>query len=173
MYTKEAIQVIKQLINNYHYNIEKIVKIYQLSVSRIVYNVANIYNKFPDIVPHEYWLQIDELLDDECIELLKRLSYKVWFWRLGHDENRNKGTHKIWTNGAGLYSFKDQMYYQTVIDFYYDPHNDTIVKVEILSPKYRDEMKPGCFLLLPMLVMVEQKIIDVLMTKINEKLDRR
>ncbi len=172
MHSRENIEAIKQLIENYNNNIEKIIQIYQLSTSRIVYHVAKIHNEFPNIVPHEYWLQIDELLDDECKELLKRLSYKVWYWRLDHEENGDKNAWRIWTNGTGLYSFKNQMHYQIVIDFYYDTHSDTIVKTELLHPTHREMKEPGCFLLLPMLVMIEDKIIDVLMKKINEALRR-
>lgn len=173
MYAKEIVKAIKQMINSYHNNIEKIVQIYQLSASRIIYQVARIHNKFPHTVPHEYRLKVDELLDDECRELLKRLSYKIWFWDLHHEESRNEGTYKIWTNGTGLYSFKDQMYYQILMDFYYDSHNDTIVKMEMLDPTHYDKMEPGCFLLLLMLVTIEDKIIDALIKKINEILNRR
>lgn len=160
---KVTSEKIAKMLDDFNKNVDQIINYYRLMAQRLCYQAMKLYNKCPELVPCSYVIDLNELIDDDHKEFLKK---------------NNVNAEKIEIR------LKDQN--SRIVRW------ETTIKVERLTYNWRfsgtvivefnrndEECKSSChgsiidrnfelIVAIPVILSIEDKIMEALLNKIYE-----
>lgn len=179
----ELLKLINNLIEDYNSNVEKVIKMYQLSIVKMVHVVNQLYRQCPTLIPTAYSIQKISFIDKDHKNILDNIGIEITAWELKYCANRLYSTHNdrdipgnVWFHRVISYDIKNKRQYSSCIDAVINsqskPPIATIPPPNVV--KTSNDLFYRVFqsvIILPALIAVEDQIFHLLLQMIYKTIE--
>lgn len=178
----QLLDLIEDMVRDYNNNVEKVIRMYQLSIVRMVNVVNQLYMQSPALIPTAYAIQKIPI-DDDYKNILDNMGIEITTWELVYCPNRLYSKHNdrdipgtVWFHRVMSYDTKNKRNCSSCIDVVINsrsklptptvpPPNLIMGSNELFYRHFQS------VIILPALIAIEDKIFDLLLQMIYEAIE--
>lgn len=162
---KVTSEKIEKILDDFNKNVDQIINCYRLMTQRLCYQVMKLYNKCPELVPCSYVIDLNELIDDDHKEFLKKNNVNAEKIEIRLKDQNSRIVRWETTIKVERLTYNWRFSGTVIVEF---NKNDEIEACKASCHGSIIDRNFELIVAIPVILSIEEKIMEALLKKIYE-----